>query len=769
MRLPLTGVLARLRQRLDRYGWRTRLTVLALTALAAFWLVTLLSLHMPPALDSLANPHATLITDRHGEVLHQTFDGSWNETSVVPLSQVPPLLQAAFIGAEDRRFYQHAGPDWQARVAALWQNLKAGRKVRGASTISEQVVRLLTPRPRTLWSRWLEGWEARWLEQREGKPRIFAFYLNQTPYASGRRGVQQAAALWFGRELATLNEKEQLALAVLVRAPSAFDLRNDPLKIEPAINRLADWLHATGVIDSGQRELITASKLSLHSAPPATETSHFLRALKATAPVSTTPATIQPDRLNARRVTTLDASLQREVQALLDARLDQLATRQVENAAALVVDHQSGEVLAWVVSGKAGAWYNAVAVPRQPGSTLKPFVYALALERGWTLATPIIDEPLRQAVGRGLHTYHNYSRRHYGAITVREALANSLNVPAVKTLQFVGSTDLLKRLRALGMSALTEQPAVYGDGLALGNGEVSLQQLVEGYATLARGGQHLPLRFLRQENLRSELDLALLPTDPAAPVFSAMTSQLIANVLADSNARALEFGAGNSLHFAGDVAVKTGTSNDYRDAWLLAFNQRYVIGVWMGNLSQRPMQEITGSTGPALVVHDILRRLAEDSESAPLMLSRQLLKRRVCVAAALKDACVQRDEWFVPGTEPETESAIATPDLAMIAVHSQEAAETRQTPTFRQPVEGLELALDPRIPDQFEQFRFELASTAASVPTKVRWWLDGELLAETGSPHYLWPLRKGRHRLHAEVPGENAVWRRLQAVSFVVK
>jgi penicillin-binding protein 1C len=217
---------------------------------------------------------------------------------------------------------------------------------------------------------------------------------------------------------------------------------------------------------------------------------------------------------------------------------------------------------------------DAVLIPRQPGSALKPFLYALALERGWTAATLIEDSPLSAPVGAGLHPYHNYSRKYYGPVRLRAALGNSLNTPALRTLRHIGTDRFLARLRRLGFESLRQHPDYYGDGLALGNGEVTLYELVRAYTVLANRGRRLPLR----------VTMAPGADDRSAPsqVFPDDTTSLIGDILSDPGARSLEFGHGGMLRMPVQTAVKTGTSNDYRDAWALGYNSRFTGGIWMG-------------------------------------------------------------------------------------------------------------------------------------------------------------------------------------------
>ncbi|HDP88428.1 MAG TPA: penicillin-binding protein 1C [Thioalkalivibrio sp.] len=688
----------------------------------ALGLATWLALEPPPAQLVTAQGAKPRFVDRHGEVLTVTYDNRWNLHQQMALHAMPPFLVEAFVISEDRRFHAHGGVDWAARGHAAWQNLKAGGVVRGASTITEQAVRLLRPRPRTPWARWLEGFEAGALEERFSKAEILEFYLNQVPYGARRRGVAQAARHYFDRDLDALTRKEMLALVVLVRAPGAWDPYRHPGRLEGPVARLAARLHAADRLTAAEYARIQDAPLVFRTAPP----------LPVAAPEFVQHVQRAHGSAQPRRHTTLDARLQQVVQGVLDARLADLAARDVGHAAALVVNHETGEILAWVNARRVpadGLGLDAVLTPRQPGSTLKPFVYALALERGWTAATLIDDAPVSAWIGHGSHRYRNYSNTHYGPLRLREALGNSLNIPAVRAAQFVGVEALLARLRALGIESLSAHPDHYGDGLALGNGEVTLFELVGAYAALARRGERLPFTAVMDGPAR---DVA------ARPVIDPQAASLIGNILADPEARRLEFGGGSLLRLPVETALKTGTSSDYRDAWTLGFNHRYTVGVWMGNLDYRPMREVTGAIGPALALRAISAELNRFEETRPLWLSPRLRRLPICRddGRAADGQCASADEWFLAGTSPAVRPA-----------------PVRLAPTLRlaEPSPGLMLAMDPRIPDGHEAFALSLVDGVR--PQRTEWWVDGERAATTGAgvTRWPWPVSRGEHVAAARV------------------
>ena len=695
---------------------------------------TLEDLQSPPeSLQAVtAAASKTRILDRHGTPLSITLENDWNVHDIVPLHEIPGFLKNAFIHAEDKRFHRHGGPDWIARAAALRTNLANGRAVRGGSTISEQVVRMLHPRPRTVWARWLEGFEAARFEAAFTKNEILEFFLNQVPYAANRRGVRQAAEYYFSRDLDTLSRKEMLALAVLVRSPSRLDLYRSSDAVDPTIRRLAELMVERDELAPAERERLLDETINLKESELPVSAPHFVSFARSTVAAGRAPG--------PRMATTLDAGVQRTVQGLLDWRLAYTGEKRAEHGAVLVVDNRSREVLAWVVGGGGDqdgprTHIDAVRVPRQPGSALKPLLYGLALDSGWTAATVIDDAPLAVDIGAGLHAYQNYSRRFYGPISLRDALGNSLNIPALKALHFVGSSAYLGFLRELGFTSLDQRPDVYGDGLALGNGAVSLYELVQAYTALANSGQYRPLTVLAESDWKSSSEQSSSRQSSARQVLSAEGASLIADILSEPNSRSLEFGRASVLNFKAPTAVKTGTSSDFRDAWAVGFDARHTVGVWMGNLDQTPSRGVTGSTGPAILLRSIFTEMSRHEEPQPLYLSPALRRASVCVPdpGSPSPDCEMREEWFVRGTE------LTAP---------YESRPPYEAITFLQPTPGLLLAVDPRLPPEKQAFQLRLGGTEPG--DRVDWTIDGNLHRSLGGS-LLWDLARGTHQVSAEV------------------
>lgn len=407
--------------------------------------------------------------------------------------------------------------------------------------------------------------------------------------------------------------------------------------------------------------------------------------------------------------------MQKKVAALTRRRLKDLQYRHVSNAAVVVIERATGNILAWVVesSDKDTAAVNAVLTPRQPASAQKPLLYALALTKGMTAATEIKDAPFSRAVGSGVHHFKNYSRTYYGDVTLRQALGNSLNIPALKTIEFVGIKTYFDFLRQIGFSHFEKNADFYREGLALGNAEVTLPELSRAYLMLANGGILKPLRAFKGQECETEK--RVLPETAAT---------LIGNILSDPLARQLEFGADSILNFPVQTAVKTGTSTDYRDAWAMGYNADFVAGVWLGNLTYEPMLDVTGASGPALLLRSVFTELNKIKNSGPLYLSARLEKKT--------DG--EKTEYF-------------DPDIVETSFFEPE------TPVILSPADGVMLAVDPRVPEQYQQYPFSVSFLPEGA--RIVWIVDENPSAPLKNDTFFWRPEKGSHTVRAEITLKN--------------
>ncbi len=661
-----------------------------------------------------------LVTDRFDTPLLRTYQTRWNVTSQKELHEIPEFLRRVFVAVEDKRFYEHHGIDIRAKLLAIWQSIKARRIVRGASTINEQVVRIYHPRPRNLRSKWFEVFEAYLMRQPKGE--ILNFYLNQIMYGRNLRGVAQAASYYFDRDLDTLNYREMLALAVLVRAPGRLDPKRNIKDLEEKLDATANQLYKRKFINKEEFNALIGTKLQLQAEKPPVEASQFVRKV------------LFDNKVNnsGKLKTTINGVYQTHFKKLLDKRLADLSERNVSNAALLAVNHKTNEIEAWVNAGKfVDNQVDGVLAKRQPGSTLKPFVYALALSKGWNAATVINDAPFSNAVNRGVHQYRNFSRVYYGPIRLRLALANSLNIPAIKAANFVTPQELLRFLHNLGLKSLTKSAEFYGEGLALGNGEISLYELVRAYSVFARAGEFDDFSYLPQKSTKRDAKLS-------KKIVSEEIASIITDILSDPEARKLEFENGGG-GFNTEVAFKTGTSSDFTDAWAVGYSNNWTVGVWFGNFDAKPMEKITGAVAAIPVLKTVFSEL-ERGKGRKLYRSNKLVKKEICEISGklASKGCPSVTEFFVNESDLRKRCE----------GHHKKTIDTEEVKIVF-PLDQTVIARDPRIPDQAEALEFKISNVAKL--KQVSWFLDGEPLSDSNDETLTWHLISGTHILQAVV------------------
>ncbi|MFO1376877.1 MAG: penicillin-binding transpeptidase domain-containing protein [Steroidobacteraceae bacterium] len=415
--------------------------------------------------------------------------------------------------------------------------------------------------------------------------------------------------------------------------------------------------------------------------------------------------------------TTLDARLQALAGEVLASHLSQLTARNVRDGAVLVADTTTGDVLAYVASARASsraALVDGIRARRQAGSTLKPFLYGLALEHRYLTAASLLDDsPVNLDTASGLYIPQNYDRDFKGLVSVRSALGNSLNVPAVRALVLTGVDAFRDRLFDLGFTGISRPGDYYGFSLALGSAEVSLWEQAQAWRTLARGGLFSPLRLRRDE-----------PRAPERRVLRADASFVIADILADPAARAATFGPGSHLDTAFWSAVKTGTSKDMRDNWCLGFSPRYTVAVWVGNFEGDSMHDVSGVTGAAPVWAELMAALHRGLVVTPPRPPPGVSATLTAFAPAVEGP---RREWFLDGTAQSTVTA-AGPGDAIARIAS--------------PANATVIALDPDIPMGLQR----VAIRASGAAQGLRLRLDNQWLGEARAT-VLWPPRPGPHRL----------------------
>ena len=662
-------------------------------------------------------PSDITLLDRNG-VPVQTLrvDKTVRRLPWVVLADMSPALLQAIVLSEDRRFYEHSGVDWSAVARSAWGNVW-NQKTRGASTLTMQLAGLIDDglaRPsagRSVVQKIGQALTATQLETRWKKSEVLEAYLNSVPFRGEIVGIDALAQTLFGKHPSGLDAQEAALAAALVRGPNApaatvAQRACGVLQLQSA--------SCTGVI------ALTETALARRGGMPLGEqlAPHFARQV------------IVADGAAAQR-STLDAGLQRVAVGALRRQLAELSGRNVEDGALVVLDNRSGEVLAWVGSSgdlSGAAQVDGVLARRQPGSTLKPFVYELAFEKKLITPASLLDDSAAQiTTASGLYLPQNYDHDFKGWVSARTALGASLNVPAVRVGAMLGPDALVQRLNAFGL-ALPQSGGYYGNALALGGADVTLLALTNAYRALANGGTFTPALLRASSAAVSPSRVA----DPAAVY-------LVTHILADNNARVRTFGQTSLLATRGFAAVKTGTSKDMRDNWCVGFTDRYTVGVWVGNARGDAMHGVSGVSGAAPVWRALVEHLHRGRPSlwpgAPV----GVIAESVTFDAAREPV---REEFFMRGTEQGRQTAGTQMALA-------------QRYGITSPRDGSIFAIDPDIPPAAQRISFEGEYGA--------WVLDGKRLGS--AKEWSWAPWPGRHELKL-VAGDG---RALQTVRFEVR
>ncbi len=523
------------------------------------------------------------VLDREGRLLREVRADDSSRAIDASREELGELAVRALVAAEDRRYFGHTGVDPISLARATYVDVARGRIVSGASTITMQLARLVRPHRRDLLGKLGEALLALRIEASLDKDRIVTEYANRAPFGPGVRGLRAASRFYFDKEPVDLSIGEAALLASLPKGPAAYDPHRHPARVEARRALVLDRMSSFGLLEDDAKRVASAEPTAPTPARAGRSAvaAHYVSALLAGRIDGRVPA-----REGGTVRSTLDAALQAEAEHAVASQVRALGDRHVTAGAALVIDNASGDVLAYVGSpdpfDHARAGFNdGVRARRQAGSTLKPFLYGLAFDRGEVDAASILaDVPLTLPVlgGGGAFVPANYDGNFHGPVRARVALASSLNVPAVALAERVGVGEFLSTLRRAGF-ALEEGPEHYGAALALGDGEVSLLELVRAYALLARGGEQ---------------------------VLSRSASWLVADILADKEARLPAFGEQNVLELPFRAAVKTGTSKGFRDNWAIGFTSRITAGVWVGNFDGSPMQGVSGVAGAGPMLRAVL-------------------------------------------------------------------------------------------------------------------------------------------------------------------
>ncbi len=721
------------------------------------------------AADIAQNQLAMQFSDRNNLPLGTLLTRDQEHTSVIPLNQVSPQFIQAILAAEDASFYEHGALDMKAVVRAIKEAIHAKRIVSGASTITMQLARMLEPVPRTLPGKMQEIWLAWRLVAGMNKDEILSAYINRLPMGGNIYGVEAAARIYFSIPASDLNLAQASLLAAIPNNPTYFNPYEHWERLKQrqkyVLNRMVQEGYVKEAIatrTSTEKVVFQSRQQGIIAAP------HFLFWLANQIPptplgkgglIAPKGGLVPPFLRGVRGDqsvirTTINRPLQQFVEAQVQQVISSLAGNNVHDAAALVIDNHTGEVLAYVGSpdyfneAKLGR-NDGVQALRQPGSTLKPFVYELALEKNLIRPNTILaDVPARYAIpGAKLYSPTDYTESFLGPVRVRIALANSLNVPAVRVLEKVGVENFLERLHELGFEHLNQTPEHYGLGLTLGSGEVSLWELARAYLTIARQGDAIPL-----VSIFSNSTIPIDAMNRVSTIYNQKIWQLIINILSDNHARATAFGVDSVLNLPFPAAVKTGTSSNFRDTWTVGFTTDYTVATWVGNFNGEPMRQVSGVTGAAPLWNRIMLHLHEHQEPAAFPSPEGLIQLPVCAISGLKptpDCTSVVQEYFYPEDKNNYEAENKfelPPEYDEWLAKQQRSHLISDNLRILSPHHGDVFLLYPGEAGQ-QKLEFKLAGNKSA---PVEWWLNGEKLNTDSVNSLFWNLRPGKWTLEAK-------------------
>ena len=769
------------------------------------------------------------IEDRYGRLLYESLSEGEGRHAVLPLDQIPLALQQATIATEDRNFYQHPGVDVTGILRAFWINLRGGDSLAGGSTITQQVARnlLLTPEERyerTLRRKLREAWLAWQLSRRYTKDEILALYLNQMNYGGMLYGVEAAAQTYFGKPAARLDLAEAALLAGIPQSPGLYNPLLDPDAAKARQEIVLNLMVVAGYISLEERELAAGEALFYAAASYPMEAPHFVLWVRGQLDGLLTPEDFTRSLIVR---TTLDLDWQQHAERAVAQQLERLQSggdtvlgHNVNNAALVSLDPHTGEILAMLGSpdyfdaANAGA-VNMALSPRQPGSALKPLIYAAAFDpnasaQPFTPATMLMDVRTAFITREGeAYTPSNYDLKERGPVLVREALASSLNIPAVAALDYIGLESLFAFSADLGITTFND-PDDYDLSIALGGGAVRLLELTGAYGAFANGGWRVePYGIQEIYTLDGEV-LYTADTVARTRVLDERVAWLISDILSDNEARTPGFGPSSALKLDRPAAVKTGTTSNFHDNWTVGYTPELVTGVWVGNTSHEPMFDVTGLSGAAPIWHNFMRSVLSGEPESEFARPAGLEQVEVCALSGLlpSEACpYRRVEWFISGTLPHEQDHFyrrvwLDADTGLLADESTPAARripqmVLDLPSEAQPwarAEGILLLSDImpattlgavlrllspapnatyRISTQMpaNAQRLHIEAVGESGLQEVTLWLDGEKLAARTAPPYeaWWALQPGEHQAWVEGLTADGETVRSEVVNFRVE
>ena len=764
-----------------------RFLLFALLLFTAFYIYLFYDLPSINTLPENLNQPSVKITDRSGRLLYEILPVEGGRNAPLSTENLPQCIKDATVAVEDKNFYSNPGVDLGGIIRAVWINLRGGETLSGGSTITQQAARTLLladeKNERTLRRKLREMVLAWQLTRAYSKDEILALYLNQIYYGGMAYGIEAAAQTYFGKPASDLLLPECALLAGLPQTPGIYNPFTNPDLALQRQHVVLGLMEKNGFITPVQRVEAENAPLSFNPAPYPIEAPHFIWMIKDQLDELFLSGALDANNSLVIR-TTLDLNMQQLSEQIVKRRIAAFkplageTSRNVNNAALIVIHPQNGEMLALVGSvdyfdASIYGALNMTTARRQPGSAFKPFIYAAALDpaRGtpWTAATSILDVSTTFTTKDGQpYTPVNYDGHEHGFVSVREALASSLNVPAVLTLQNAGIEEVIALANKLGIRSLDE-PQRYDLSLALGGGEMSLLELSRAFAALANQGRYTGA-ILILEIHDADGKLLYEAEKPAAiQIIDPRVAWLISDILSDDRARATGFGINSVLKIDRTAAVKTGTTTNFHDNWTIGYTPDLLAGVWVGNSNYQAMHNVTGLTGAAPIWAEVMRSILQGRPDKTFTQPDGLTQIQVCDLSGLlpTEICPHtKTEWFIDGTQPVTYDTFyqlsPTGETVLnLPIEAQNWARSQGLPllddttiasglTLTSPVNNTTYRITPDLDPGAQQLQI----SALTVPglAQVTFLVDGAVLSTFIDPPYQtwWVLSPGVHRFWAE-------------------
>lgn len=711
------------------------------------------------------------ILDRNGIVLREVLSGQNGISKYLALKDMSPFIIDAVIISEDKRFYKHSGVDSLAIIRAAYQNVVNRKIISGASTITMQLVRnSFDFNKQNLLNKIVEILYAVKLERHISKDRILELYLNKISFGNQLFGIDAASRTYFNKPTLDLSIAQAAFLASIPQAPSTYDPLRSFNKVKLMQRAVLKNMFMQGKINHKQFKQALNEKITIVNLKNSFLAPHFCDFIL---------EDIKNKDLKNNKVfhTTLDMAVQSEVENILKKNITLLKKHGVTNGAVIVMKNDTGEILAMAGSvdyfNLQNGQVNGAVSLRQPGSAVKPFMYALALENRFKASDVIPDIETHIQTDKGDFTPKNYDEEFHGPVRLRVALASSYNVPAVRVLEKIGYDNLYNKLHEVGIDSLNKPSSFYGLGLTLGSGEVTLLELVRSYASFARGGIYKKEIILLDDLYEEE--------DNGKKVFSERVSYIITDILSDNNARSPSFGTNSALSLPFKCAAKTGTSKSFRDNWTVGYTPRYTVGVWVGNFDGKPMYNVSGISGAAPIFRDVMLFLENKSRVIYFDKPGGIVSLKVCpLSGAIPGRYCPNfiTEIFIAGNEPKQicsfHKKIQTregekvyevyPSLyypwmkkRSIEIHRSVADEDRffqkqnnstdnaSVLQIVYPNNGDIFRIDPHLKSEYQSIALKV--TVPEGTDKITWFVDDVKVKESAPLFtFLWKLEPGEHK-----------------------